>query len=151
MKDITQTRRKVMLIGNQLHIKGMSLSEALKRAWKIIKSGITTKVKGVTFGNAQKAIEHLTRYSPEDIIIDIKRDSANLYDSNAIEVYAGVKDKGTVKIGFLPAPLAFILSKCLDEFESKCFIQRNKGQIRYIYELWHRHKLTAVIKTQHHR
>ncbi len=114
MKSINELRRKVMIIGNRLHVKGLSLSEALKRAWEIIKSGITTKVKGVTFGNAQKAIEHLTRYSPEDIIIDLKRDSANLYDGNAIEVYAGVKNKGIVKIGFLPAPLAFIISRCLD-------------------------------------
>lgn len=115
MKSINELRRKVMIIGNRLHIKGLSLSEALKRAWKIIKSGIKTKVKGVTFGNAQKAIEHLTRYSPEDIIIDLKRDSANLYDSNAIEVYAGVKNKGIVKIGFLPAPLAKVIATLLDK------------------------------------
>ena len=63
MKSINELRRKVMIIGNRLHIKGLSLSEALKMAWEIIKSGITTKVKGVTFGNAQKAIEHLTGHN----------------------------------------------------------------------------------------
>lgn len=114
MTDINQTRRKVMLIGNRLHIKGMSLSDALKRAWTIIKHGINTKVKGVTFGNVQKALEHLTRYNPNDVIIKVKRDISNLYDSNAIEVYAGVKSKGIVKIRFLPAPLAFALSRLID-------------------------------------
>ena len=114
MTNIDQIRRKVMIVGNRLHTKGVSLSEALKRAWEIIKAGITTKVKGVTFGNAQRALERLTLYRSEDIIIRLKRDTANLYDCNAVEVYAGIKNKGIVKIGFLPAPLAFIVSKCLD-------------------------------------
>ena len=53
-------------------------------------------------------------YRSEDILISLKRDPANLYDSNAVEVWAGVKNKGTVKIGFLPAPLAFVVSRLLD-------------------------------------
>lgn len=114
MNALSRIRRNVMLIGNRLHTKGLSLSEALKTAWRIVKAGITTKVKGVTFGNAQKALERLTLYRSEDIIINLKRDPANFYDSNAVEVWAGVKNKGTVKIGFLPAPLAFVVSRLLD-------------------------------------
>lgn len=113
MTDINQTRQKVMLIGNRLHIKGMSLSEALKRAWAIIKYGISTKVKGVTYGNAQKALDHLTKYQPERIIITLERDTFNLYDNNAVAVKAGVIGKGIVKIGYLPAPLAKVISALL--------------------------------------
>lgn len=115
MTDINQTRQKVMLIGNRLHIKGMSLSEALKRAWAIIKYGISTKVKGVTYGNAQKALDHLTKYQPERIIITLERDTFNLYDNNAVAVKAGVIGKGIVKIGYLPAPLAKVISALLDK------------------------------------
>ena len=114
MNTIQAIRVKVMTIGNKLHNKGLTLSDALKQAWLIVKSGITTKVKGVSFGNSQRALQRLTAYRTEDIIIDLKRDKANLYDSNAVEVYAGIRNKGIVKVGYLPAPLAGIISLLLD-------------------------------------
>ncbi len=67
---------------------GLTLSEAFKKAWSIIKGRvITTKVKGVTYGIGQKALEHLTHYANDEITILLNREAANLYDSNAIEVY----------------------------------------------------------------
>lgn len=112
--NIRTTRQNVMRIGNRLHKKGVTLSEALKKAWQIVKSGITTKVKGVSYGIGQRALQRLTAYNHDSVIISIKRDKGNLYDSNAIEVYAGIRDKGTVKIGFLPAPLAALIAPLLD-------------------------------------
>lgn len=112
--NIKTIRQNVMRIGNRLHKKGVTLSEALKRAWQIVKSGITTKVKGVSFGIGQRALQRLTTYNPDSVIVSIKRDKGNLYDCNAIEVHAGVQNKGTVKIGYLPAPLAAVLAPCLD-------------------------------------
>ena len=131
MNNINLIRCKVMTVGNRLHSKGLTLSQALKRAWIIVKSGVMTKVKGVTFGNAQKALDRLTAYPKEDIIISLKRDRANLYDSNAVEVYAGVKNKGVVKIGYLPAPLAFIVSVLIDKGIE---IKASYGEIRGKYE-----------------
>lgn len=112
--NIRTTRQNVMRIGNRLHKKGVTLSEALKKAWQIVKSGITTKVKGVSYGIGQRALQRLTAYNHDSVIISIKMDKGNLYDSNAIEVYAGIRDKGTVKIGFLPAPLAALIAPLLD-------------------------------------
>ena len=115
MKTIQTIRQNVMRIGNRLHSKGLTLSQALKRAWAIVKHGIITKVKGVTLlPKAQRALQKLTAYAPQDIIINLKRDSANLFDSNAVEVHAGVINKGTVKIGYLPAPLASVIAPLLD-------------------------------------
>ena len=131
MNTIHSIRKKVMTIGNRLHNKGLTLSQALKRAWLIVKTGITTKVKGVSFGSSQRALQRLTAYRPDDIMIDLKRDAANLYDSNAIEVHAGVKNKGSVKIGYLPSPLACIISPLLDMGYA---IKAVYGEIRGKYE-----------------
>ena len=114
MNTIQSIRKKVMTIGNRLHNKGLTLSQALKRAWMIVKAGVITKVKGVSFGNSQRALQRLTAYHPDDIIIDLKRDAANLYDGDAVEVYAGVKNKGVVKVGYLPSPLASVIAPLLD-------------------------------------
>lgn len=46
MNALNKIRSKVMTIGNRLHIKGATLSQALKMAWRIVKAGITTKVMG---------------------------------------------------------------------------------------------------------
>ncbi len=131
MNALNKIRSKVMTIGNRLHIKGATLSQALKMAWRIVKAGITTKVKGVTFGNAQKALERLTMYRSEDIIVELKRDPLNLYDPNAIEVHAGVKNKGIVKIGYLPAPLSFVMSWL---FDKGIAVKALYGEIRGKYE-----------------
>ena len=115
MKTIQTVRQNVMRIGNRLHSKGLTLSQALKRAWAIVKRGIITKVKGVTMQpKAQRALQKLTAYAPENIIITLKRDAANLFDGNAVEVHAGVINKGTVKIGYLPAPLASVIAPLID-------------------------------------
>ncbi|ACV64366.1 hypothetical protein Dtox_3656 [Desulfofarcimen acetoxidans DSM 771] len=48
----------VMTIANRLHYtQGLSQSQALKAAWQMVKQGkFYTKVRGVTFGNRQKAL-----------------------------------------------------------------------------------------------
>ena len=132
MNTINRMRQKVMIIGNRLHSKGLTLSQALKRAWIIIKAGIKTKVKGVTRQpNAQRALQRLTAYSHNEIIIGLKRDTGNLYDSNAVEVYAGVKNKGIVKIGYLPSPLVYIIAPLLDMGQR---IKAAYGEIRGKYK-----------------
>lgn len=132
MKQITLMRRKVATMANRLTKMGMTLSAAFTRAWALIKGEtITTKIKGVTYGNAQKALEHLTRYQPERIVVELERDKYNLYDSNAIAVKAGIKGKGVVKVGYLPAPLAKVISALLDK---DIQVKALYGEIRGKYE-----------------
>ena len=116
MKQITIIRRKVATTANRLKKMGMSLSAAFKKAWELIKGKtIITKVKGVTFGKGQRILERLTHYQPEQIIVELEREPYNLYDSNAVAVNVGVISKGIVKVGYLPAPLAKIISTLNDK------------------------------------
>ena len=115
MKQITLIRKKVTTMANRLVKMGLTLSTAFKKAWELVKGKtIVTKVKGVTFGNGQRVLERLTHYQPKQITVQLERELYNLYDSNAIAVNIGIKNKGIVKIGYLPAPLAKIISPLVD-------------------------------------
>lgn len=75
----------VMVIANHLVKEGYSRSKAMVKAWILVKlPALSVKVKGVTYGNRQRAIEHLTRYASEDIHISLERDSA---DCDAVDIH----------------------------------------------------------------
>lgn len=91
---------KVMTIANKLITKGYNRANAMVKAWALVKMPLVeTKVAGVTYGNRQKAIEHLSRYAPERIRIHLKREQDNTYDRNAVAVYAAVEGKGGYCMG----------------------------------------------------
>lgn len=108
-------KQEVCIIANKYIKEKLSRSIAFIKAWALIKTRtLLTKVVGVTQGISQKALHKLaTCYNSEDIIVSLQREPLNLYDSNAIEVLAGVKNKGIVKIGYLPRPLANLLAPIL--------------------------------------
>lgn len=130
MKQITLIRCEVMTIGNRFRSKGLTLSQALKKAWQIVKtSKISTKVKGVAYGIGQKALERLTRYNHNEIYVTLERDALNLYDNNAVAVNIGVHNKGAVQIGYLPSPLAKIIAPILDKgIEVKALYKEIRGK-----------------------
>ena len=87
---------KVMTIANKLTAQGYNRANAMVKAWVLIKLPLVeTKVAGVTFGRRQEAIEHLSRYSAEEIHIVLKRERNNAYDRNAVAVIASVSGKGS--------------------------------------------------------
>ena len=87
---------KVMTIANKLVAQGYSRANAMVKAWVLVKLPLVkTKVAGVTFGRRQEAIEHLSRYSPENIHIVLKRERCNVSDRNAVAVIAMVSGKGS--------------------------------------------------------
>jgi len=133
MKTITLTRCKVATMANRLKKMGLSLSQAFKKAWELVKSeSVRTKVRGVTVGNAQKALERLTHYRADEITVSLEREPGNLYDSNAVAVHVGVINKGMVKIGYLPAPLAKVVSALLDKgMAIKAFYSEIRGKYDY--------------------
>lgn len=105
------TRSMVCRNANKLVKQGYSRSEAFKAAWRLAKlPEISVKVKGVTFGNRQTALEHLTRYNPADVSFTVAADVHNSYDVNAVAVIAQVKNKGAAVIGYLPKELAADIS-----------------------------------------
>ncbi len=109
------TRSRVCSTANALVKLGYTRSEAMRKAWEIVRlPEITTKVKGTASANLrQTALEHLTRYNPADVSFRIAADSKNPVDSNAVAVIAGVKGKGYFKIGYLPKELAASISPFL--------------------------------------
>jgi ADP-ribosylglycohydrolase len=105
-----------MTIANRLVSQGWSRAAAMIRAWAVVKllPRLETKVAGVTYGNRQQALEHLTRYSPEAVSIRLEREADNTHDRNAIAVYAVVEGKGAYCVGYLPRALAAFIAPLLD-------------------------------------
>lgn len=131
MKNISEIRCKVATMANTIKKMGASSSEAFTKAWVIVKSGVSTKVKGVTFGISQKAIERLTHYNATEITVSLQREKANLYDDKAVAVEIGVKNKGIVKVGYLPCNLAKVISALMDKGKEVKAVYR---EIRGKYE-----------------
>lgn len=106
---------KVMTIANKLVAQGYNRTNAMVKAWALAKLPLVkTKVAGVTFGNRQKAIEHLSHYNPADIYITLKRDRNNPTDRNAVAVIATVNGKGSYCMGYLTRALAAFVAPLMD-------------------------------------
>lgn len=115
MSTINLMRKEVMLIGHKLRKAGYTLSKALKIAWAMVKKAIIkTNVAGVTYGNRQKALEHLKRYSKEQIKLQLVRENKNPYDSNAVAIWVNVLGK-VYKIGYLNKTIAKAISILIDK------------------------------------
>jgi hypothetical protein len=100
------THSKVMTIANRLVKQGYNRANAMVKAWVLVKMPmVETKVAGVTYGNRQRAIEHLARYQPEQISITLIRERENAHDVNAVAVVATVEGKGSYTMGYLPRAL----------------------------------------------
>ena len=96
---------KVMTLGNRLASGGKDWSAAFVRAWQIEKAGgLELAVKGVTFGNRQKALRRLAAYNPADIRAFLVPEPENPVDPSAVAVMVGVQGgRGFYKVGYVPA------------------------------------------------
>lgn len=115
MKRITNIRKAVCIMANELKKAGYSLSQAFKKAWKRVKLSMTIRAAGVTFGNRQERLNFLKKFRMEDLSVTLERDSQNKHDSNAIRIVVHIKSisRRTV-IGYVPEGLAKELSKVID-------------------------------------
>ncbi len=109
-------KAKVMTMANALVKQGVSRSAAMVRAWITVKlHAIRTKAVGVTYGNRQTLLDHLTRYAPEDITVTLQREQGNTADSNAIQIVAAVRSKGAAVIGYINRELAAAIAPLMDK------------------------------------
>lgn len=99
---------------NELVKKGFTKSEAFRKAWTLAKS-VISKVAGVSFGKRPAALERLTHYRPEQISVQLVRESGNQYDNSAIAVMAAVEGKGSYCVGYVPAELSKMLAPVIDK------------------------------------
>ncbi len=109
-------KSKVMTIANALVKQGLSRSAAMVRAWITVKlHAIRTKTVGVTYGNRQTLLDHLTQYAPEDITITLQREQGNTNDPNAVQIVAAVRNKGAAVIGYINRELAAAIAPLMDK------------------------------------
>ena len=139
----SETKSKVCVIANRLSRQGMNRSEAFRKAWATVKAEtVETKVSGVTYGNRQTALEHLTRYDSELISIDLERDSANEYDANAVKVITTVQGKGSYTVGYLPRMIAATIAPLIDAHKA---VRATFKEIRGKYHNYHNYGLCVSV------
>lgn len=111
---MNKTRSKVMTIANRLVKQGLTRSIATVKAWIIVKAkALRTKVKGTS--RRQDALEKLAGINPVDISVKLKREPHNSHDSNAVAVYAALRDNRIFFIGYLPKAVASVLAPLMDK------------------------------------
>ena len=111
---MNKTRSKVMTIANRLVKQGLTRSIAMVKAWVIVKANaLRTKVKGTS--RRQSALEKLAGVNPADISVKLKREPRNSHDSNAVAVYAALRDNRVFFIGYLPKAVAAVLAPLMDK------------------------------------
>jgi hypothetical protein len=114
---ITEIRRAVATLANQINKKIKNLSRAFKKAWATIKGEtIQSKIAGVSFNDAQQVLERLTTVEAGKVTVGLVREADNEFDANAIAVTINVnKNKLPHKIGYLPRELAAYMAKLIDK------------------------------------
>ena len=111
---MNKTRSKVMTIANHLVKQGLARSMATLKAWVIVKAkALRTKVRGTSY--RQNVLEKLAGINPADISVKLKREPHNSHDSNAVAVYAALRDNRVFFIGYLPKAIASILAPLMDK------------------------------------
>lgn len=109
-------KSRVCIIANHLVKQGVQRSAAMARAWLTVKlRRIETKTTGVTKGNRQALLHRLARYSADSITIRLLREQDNAADSNAVQVIAAVKGKGSAVMGYINRQLAAAIAPLLDK------------------------------------
>lgn len=114
-QKVTNIRKAVCAMANQLRKTGYSLSGAFRKAWRRVKQSMTVRAAGVTFENRQERLRFLQQFKPEHLAVALEREPDNRCDRNAINitVYILPLKKKTV-IGYVPAGLARELAKAID-------------------------------------
>ena len=115
MKQITNIRKAVCIMANELKKAGYSLSEAFKKAWKRVKLSMTVRARGTSFANRQEFLGFIKQFRPDDLSVTLEKEPGNKFDSNArrIVVHIHPISKKTI-IGYVPRGLAKELSKVID-------------------------------------
>lgn len=115
MKKITNIRKSVCIMANELKKAGYTLSQAFKKAWRRVKLQMTIRAAGTTFENRQERLEFLKRFPVENLKVTLKREEGNPFDRNAIQIIVHIPEinRRTV-IGYVPRKLARELSRVID-------------------------------------
>ncbi len=114
-QNITNIRKAVATMANQLKKLGYSLSNAFKKAWQRIKESMTCKVSGTSYGNRQELLKYIASQNKDNLTVHLKRDRANEYDRHAVAVVIEIKNVGYAHIGYLPKGLTMSFSEVIEK------------------------------------
>ena len=115
-QQITNIRKAVCIMANELKKLGYSLSAAFKKAWSRIKNSMTVRATGVSFGNRQEILQFIAKFKREDLYITLEREQANIIDCNAIRVIVHIKPlQKKAFIGYIPKGISNELAKVIDK------------------------------------
>ena len=115
MKQITNIRKAVCTMANQLKKAGYTLSDAFRKAWRRVKLSMTIRAAGTTFENRQERLQFLRQFRPEDLSVTLEREPENRYDSNAIQIVIHIRPISCrTVIGYVPRAFAESLAKVID-------------------------------------
>lgn len=71
MKKITNIRKSVCIMANELKKAGYTLSQAFKKAWRRVKLQMVVRVAGTTFENRQERLQFLKRFQIESLKVTL--------------------------------------------------------------------------------
>lgn len=103
MKKITNIRKSVYIMANELKKAGDTLSQAFKKAWRRVKLQIVVKVSGTTFENRQERLKFLKQFPFENLKVTLKREEGNPFYHNAIQIIVHIPEiNSKTVIGYVP-------------------------------------------------
>lgn len=115
MKQVTNIRKAVCTMANELRKEGYTLSQAFRKAWKRVKLSMKIRAVGTTAGNIQERLGFMKQFPVETMQAELVREYDNRFDKNAIKIVIHLRSiqRKTV-IGYVPRGLAAGLAAVID-------------------------------------
>ena len=115
MKQITNVRKAVCTMANELKKEGYTLSQAFRKAWRRIKLSMKIRAVGTTAGNIQERLGFMKQFPVDTMQAELVREPENPFDKNAIKIVVHLRsiNRKTV-IGYVPGGLAAGLAAVID-------------------------------------
>lgn len=115
MKQVTNIRKAVCAMANELRKEGYTLYQAFRKAWRRIKLSMRIRATGTTAGNIQERLGFMKQFPMNTMQAELVREPENPFDKNAIKIVIHLRsiNRKTV-IGYVPRGLAAGLAAVID-------------------------------------
>lgn len=115
MKQVTNIRKAVCTMANELRKEGYTLSQAFRKVWKRIKLSMKIRAVGTTAGNIQERLGFMKQFPVNTMQAELVRELENPFDKNAIKIVIHLRSiNRKTTIGYVPRGLAAGLAAVID-------------------------------------
>ena len=115
MKQITNIRKAVCTMANDIKKKGYTLSQAFRKAWRRIKLSMKIRAVGTTAENIQERLAFIKQFPVETMQAELVREHNNQFDKNAIQIVIHLRSiNRKAVVGYVPRGLAAGLAVVID-------------------------------------